>query len=157
MSKYYIKDGEEYKEVDGLFDQEALEQVLEKRLSRERAKYADYDDLKSKVEAFGDTKSEYETKLADIQKQRDELETQLTQATLNAEKSNILREFNLSADLEEFVTGSTAEEMRARAEKLSRNTANTTTIDIDKHPKPEAQKSELEDIRSSLFGKNSQD
>ena len=149
MAQFYTKNGENYEEVQG-FTQTEVDEIVGKRLERERAKYADYTDLKSKVESLSSEKSEFESKLAEINAQKDDLAKQLEQAKLSAEKTNLLREFNISSELEEFVTGANAEEMRARAEKLSRSTAKA--ISIDKQPKPEPKHSEFGEVAHSLFG-----
>lgn len=149
MAQFYTKNGENYEEVQG-FTQTEVDEIVGKRLERERAKYADYTDLKSKVESLSSEKSEFENKLAEISAQKDDLAKQLEQAKLNAEKTNLLREFNISSELEEFVTGANAEEMRARAEKLSRSTAKA--ISIDKQQKPEPKHSEFGEVAHSLFG-----
>lgn len=150
MSEYYIKNGEDFEKVNA-FSQEDLDSLIDKRLGRERAKYADYNELKEQVEGFAAVKSDYETKLADAYKERDELASQLKQANLNTEKANILREFNIKDDLAEFITGADAAEMRERAEKLSRSTVGSA-VELNKVPKPQPQRSDVEKIREGLFG-----
>lgn len=150
MSEYYIKNGEDYEKVNA-FSQDDLDSLIDKRLGRERAKYADYNELKEKVEGFDAVKSDYESKLADAYKERDELASQLKQANLNTEKANILREFNIKDDLAEFITGADAAEMRERAEKLSRSTVGSA-VTLDKVPKPAPKRSDIENIREGLFG-----
>lgn len=150
MSEYYIKNGEDYEKVNA-FSQEDLDSLIDKRLGRERAKYADYNELKEQVEGFAAVKSDYETKLADAYKERDELANQLKQANLNTEKANILREFNIRDDLAEFITGADAAEMRERAEKLSRSTVGSA-VELTKAPKPQPKRSDVEEIREGLFG-----
>jgi hypothetical protein len=150
MSEYYIKNGEDYEKVNA-FSQDDLDSLIDKRLGRERAKYADYNELKEKVEGFDAVKSDYESKLADAYKERDELASQLKQANLNTEKANILREFNIKDDLAEFITGADANEMRERAEKLSRSTVGSA-VTLDKVPKQAPKRSDIENIREGLFG-----
>ena len=111
MSEYYIKNGDDFEKTTA-FSQEDLENLIDKRLGRERAKYADYAALKEQVEGFASVKADYDTKLAAAYKERDELADQLKQANLNTEKANILREFNIRDDLAEFVTGEDANQMR---------------------------------------------
>lgn len=148
MAQFYTKNGEDYEEVQA-FTQPEVDDIVGKRLERERAKYADYSELKSQIEGFGNQKAEYEQRIADITAEKDELAKQLRQANLNTEKTKILREFNISADLEEFITGADAEEMRARAEKLSKSTAKA--ISVEKSQKPEPKHSEFTEVAHSLF------
>ena len=84
MAKYFTKEGDELKEVEA-FSQEELENIVGKRLERERGKYSDYDDLKNQVAAFESTKSEFETKLNAETEKRTELEKQLGKAQLETE------------------------------------------------------------------------
>ena len=150
MSEYYIKNGDNFEKTTA-FSQEDLENLIDKRLGRERAKYADYPELKEQVEGFASVKADYDTKLAAAYKERDELADQLKQANLNTEKANILREFNIRDDLAEFVTGEDAAQMRERAEKLSRSTVGSV-VELSKAPKPEPKRSDIENIREGLFG-----
>lgn len=150
MSEYYIKNGEDFEKVNA-FSQEDLDNLIDKRLGRERAKYADYNDLKEQVDGFAAVKSDFESKLADAYKERDALADQLKQANLDIQKANILREFNIKDDLAEFITGDDVDQMRERAEKLSRSTVGSA-VTLDKVPKPEPKRSDIENIREGLFG-----
>lgn len=149
MATYYIKNGDNYEETQA-FSQHDLEEIIDKRLGRERNKYSDYEDLKKQIEDFNTLQSEFDEKLNAAKKENDDLAKQLEQAKLDTEKTKVLREFSISPELEEFITGSSVEEMRSRAEKLAHNVAKTT-VEIDKVSKPEAKKDEFSDIRSSLF------
>ncbi|WP_060210510.1 hypothetical protein [Sporosarcina koreensis] len=84
--------------------QAELNEIIEKRLARERAKFADYDDLKAKAEAFEEEKariereklSEAERLQADLaaeQKAKEELAAQLTSMQEQAEKERIQAAF----------------------------------------------------------------
>lgn len=155
MAKYFTKEGDELKEVEA-FSQEELENIVGKRLERERGKYSDYDDLKNQVAAFESTKSEFETKLNAETEKRTELEKQLGKAQLETEKVKIVHEFKLPDDLAEFVTGESADDMRARAEKLA-NGVGSGKVKITKHEKDTGKKTESAKLAGNLFGKRSDD
>lgn len=155
MTKYYTKDGEEFKEVE-YFNESQIEEIagdatwLTKRLDRarenERSKFADYDDLKTKV-------TDFETQLTAASTEKDELTKKLGAAQLETDKVKIVHEFGLKDDMAEFVTGGSADEMRKRAEKLA-NGIKPESLHIDKKPKPEDdKKSDNKRIAGELFGR----
>lgn len=156
MAEYFTKDGDEFKKVDeNLLTQTDVDNVIEKRLERERGKFADYDTLKEKAGKVDSVKSDYETKLKAESDAKAELESKLKKANLETEKVKIVHEFKLSDDLQEFVVGETAEEMRQRAEKLSKGITGGT-IKIDKKPKPgDKSSSDSKTLAQGLFGKKS--
>ena len=157
MAKYFTKDGDEYKEVDeNLLTQADVDSVVEKRLERERGKFADYDTLKEKAGKVDTITQEYEDKLKAIGTEKTELEKQLGSAKLETEKVKIVNEFKLSDDLAEFVTGDTADDMRKRAEKLAKGVTGGT-VNIDKNGKPEDKATDSKAIAGKLFGNKSDD
>lgn len=154
MAEYFTKEGDEYKKVDS-FSEEQIDEIagdvpwLTKRLERardsERSKFADYDDLKTKV-------TDFETKLTAATTEKDDLVKKLTGAQLEVDKVKIINEFGLKDDMAEFVTGENADEMRKRAEKLA-NGVKPTGVHIDKKDKPDEKKSDNKRIAGELFGR----
>jgi hypothetical protein len=157
MAEYFTKDGDEYKKVeDTLFTQTEIDTtILPKRLERERNKFADYDELKEKAGSVDKVKSEYEDKLKAAGTEKSELEKNLGAAKLETEKVKVIHEFKLSDELAEFVTGETADEMRTRAEKLSKGIGGK--VPITKTGKPEGKETESKKIAGKLFGGKSDD
>lgn len=152
MARYFTRDGENYVEVsENLLTQEDVDGVVEKRLERERSKFADYDSLKEAAGKTETIKTEFETKIQSIETEKSELQKKLVSANLETEKVKIVHEFKLSDDLVEFVTGDNAEELRKRAEKLSKGVTGGT-IRIDKSGKPENKETDSKAIASKLFG-----
>ena len=150
MSQYYIKNGDNYEEATA-FSQEELDGIIAKRLERERANHSDYDDLKAKVENYQTMSSEYETKLADLTTVNKQLEDKLAAEVLNTERVKVIHDFGIKSELEEFITGSTVEEMRARAEKLAHTTV-SGAVSIDKEHKPEPKDTWQSNAAKALFG-----
>lgn len=153
MSKYYIKDGDEYKEVTA-FDQDELNETIARRLERERSKYADYEAMKEQLAQSDSVKAEYEAKLKEAADREAALQGELGNAKLETERVKILSEFKISDDLAEFVTGSNVEEMRGRAEKLAHSMTGGA-VQIDKAEKPAqvpADKAGLAQVTNQLFG-----
>lgn len=157
MTKYFTKDGDNYVEVsDPLLPQADVDSIVEKRLERERSKYADYDTLKEKAGKVETIKSEFETKLKEKDTKLSEFEKELGKAKLETDKVKIVHEFKLADDLHEFVVGDTADEMRARAEKLAKGITGGG-VRVDKTKKPEEKPSDSKAIAGKLFGSKSDD
>lgn len=160
MAEYFKKDGDDYVKVDDtLHTQADVDSIIEKRLERERGKFKDYDELKEKAGSVEKVKSEYEEKLKVAGTEKSELEGKLKSANLATDKVKLVHEFKLSDELAEFVTGDTADEMRERAEKLSKGIGTSGgKVVINKDGKPKGgSDTDSSKIAKSLFGKKSDD
>ncbi len=156
MAKLFAKEGDDYKEVEA-FSQDEVDKIVKDRAERvARQQFGDYDQLKEKAGKVDSIKSEYETKLTEATTKVDTLTKELGGAKLETEKVKIVNEFKLPDDLHEFVTGDNADEMRKRAEKLSKG-VKPSKVDIDKKPKPEGENTDSKKIAGTLFGKKSDD
>jgi len=156
MAEYFKKDGDNFVEVsEKLLPQSDVDGIIEKRLERERGKYHDYDTLKETAGKVESIKSDYESKLSAAGSEKSELEKSLAKAKLETEKVKITHEFKLSDELADFVSGDTVEDMRAKAEKLSKGGTGGGTVIIDKKPKPGETQSDSKQLAQGLFGKKS--
>lgn len=169
MTKYFTKsDDGNYQEVES-FSEQQIDEItdgvpwLTKRLDRarenERAKFADYDDLKKTAGTVDELKKNHKTELEGLSTKVTELETQLGEAKLGTEKVKIMHEFKLSEDMGEFVTGKDADEMRAKAEKLAKGGGGgKPPIKKDEgKPKDGETSTDSKAIAGKLFGKKSDD
>lgn len=160
MTKYFTKDGDEYKEVEEtlLTQTEVDTNIIPKRLERERNKFADYDTLKEKAGKVDTIEEEWKGKLETVTAEKSDLEIQLGKAKLETDKVKIVSEFKLSDELSEFVTGDTPEEMRQRAEKLAKGFKGEKVV-LNKTPKPgdEGEKSDSKSIARDLLGSRKSD
>lgn len=95
-------------EFEAITSQEALDQIISKRLERERRKYADYDDLKAKAAQADDTAA----KLAQAQARLDQIEADQQRAQW---VSQVSEETGVPAEL---LRGNTLEELQAHGEAL---------------------------------------
>lgn len=155
MAEYFYKDGDEYKKVDdNLLTQTEVDKVVESRLERQKKQFADYDDLKEKAGKVDTIAKEFEDKLKAVGTEKSDLESKLKSAQLETEKVKVIHEFKLSDDLAEFVTGDTADDMRAKAEKLSKGVGGGKVV-IKKDGKPGDKVTDSKKIAKSLFGGNS--
>ena len=97
---------------EAITSQEQLDKVLSKRLERERAKYADYEELKQKAAEAADSRSEVE-KLHDRVK---ELEQERHQSAVEAAKAKAASEYGVPAEL---LVGDDTDAIEAHAKRLS--------------------------------------
>ena len=97
---------------EAITSQEQLDKVLSKRLERERAKYADYEELKQKAAEAADSRSEVE-KLHDRVK---ELEQERHQSALQAAKAKAASEYGVPSDL---LVGDDTDAVEAHAKRLA--------------------------------------
>ena len=97
---------------EAITSQEQLDKVLSKRLERERAKYADYEELKQKAAEAADSRSEVE-KLHDRVK---ELEQERHQSAIEAAKAKAASEYGVPADL---LVGDDTDAIEAHAKRLA--------------------------------------
>lgn len=157
MAKLFTKEGDDYKEVEA-FTQDEVNDIVGKRVDRTKEQFADYDDLKTKASSVDTVKTEYEEKLKKAGEEKTDLEKQLAGAKLGTEKVKIMHEFKLSDDMEEFVTGDTVDDLRKKAEKLSKG-APGGKLPIKKEEKPKGGTggSDSKSIAGKLFGKKSDD
>lgn len=157
MADYFKKDGDDYVKVeDTLLTQADVDKVVENRLERQRKQFADYDDLKERASKVDSISKEYEDKLKEIGTKTTDLEKQLGAAKLETEKVKVIHEYKLSDELAEFVTGDTAEDLRAKAEKLSKGVSGGKIV-IKKEGKPGEKDTNSKKIAKSLFGSKSDD
>lgn len=91
------------------FTQADVDRVVAERVKRERAKFADYADLKAKAEQS----KTLEDRLADVEKRA-------ATAEANALRSDIAAEFGISAeDRDLFLTGVDEDTLKAQAKRLA--------------------------------------
>lgn len=103
------KDEGQQQEQTQTFTQADVDKIVRERVQRERAKFADYDDLKAKA---GESKT-LEERLADVEKRAIAAETR-------ALRSGIAAEFGIGAeDRDLFLTGGDEETLRAQAQRLA--------------------------------------
>lgn len=155
MAKYFTKEGDDYKEVEA-FSQTEVDDIVTKRLDRERGKYSDYEDLKTKANSVDDLVKNHADELKAANDKATDLEKQVGAAKLETDKVKIVNEFKLPDEMAEFVTGESVDEMRAKAEKLQKGVKGGT-LTIDKKDKPAGKDTDSKAIAGNLFGRKSDD
>ena len=106
--------------------QEELDAVIKARLSREREKYADHEDLKkqladfeAKETTYKNTINDLKTREADLVSQNESLSGDLTQTKLQTAKQRIATEYGLPLDFAERLKGDDEDGFKADAEQLA--------------------------------------
>ena len=152
MTEYFYKEGDEFKKVeDTLLAQADVDKVVETRLERQKKQFADYDTLKEKAAKVDTIAKEYEDKLKEKDTAIGTLSGEVKTAKLETDKVKIIHEFKLPDDAAEFLTGETADEIRERAEKLSKLPGGGKVV-IKKDPKPGDKATDSANIAKKLFG-----
>ena len=106
--------------------QEELDAVIKARLSREREKYADYEDLKKQLADFEAKETTYQntindlkTREAELASKNESLSGELTQTKLQSAKQRIATEYRLPLDLADRLQGDDEDGFKADAERLA--------------------------------------
>ncbi len=106
--------------------QEELDAVIKSRLSREREKYADYENLKKQLADYEAKETTYKNTINDLKTRETELASQietlngdLTKTKLQTAKQRIATEYGLPLDLAERLQGDDEEGFKADAERLA--------------------------------------
>lgn len=149
MTQYYKKndDGEF---VEAELDKEDINEAVIRRIDRINAKYADYDELKKQVADSAEKQKSLEDQIKTLSEERDTLSKEVSTAKLAADKVKIMSEFGIKDELADFIDGASVDEMRERAEKLSRNT--NQSVSLKKADKDEEEVSQEVQLARSLFG-----
>lgn len=108
------------------FTQPELEAILGDRLARERAKFADYEDLKGKASKYDEYQASQQTDLEKLQGQYEELLGKHSQTEHRLRITRAAAKHGLSEDAAAFLHGETDEEVDAAAAKLAALTSAAT-------------------------------
>lgn len=135
------------------FTQADVDRIVRERVQRERAKYADYDDLKVKA-------GEKQT----VDQQLAELREQLTATKTEATRASVAARFGIStepgtdgskSDAELFLTGSDEETLVAQAQRLAAREAerkqNGNHVPREGQPPSNGKTSDLRTFAQNLF------
>lgn len=114
----------EPEEVGAGSKEQVLKELAEERRKRQAAEKAAADSEAALVKANED----HQATVGELNARVTELETSVTVETAKAERLQVLRDKNVPQNLDEFITGSTVEEITANAERALSvfQTANTS-------------------------------
>lgn len=98
--------------------QEELNSIVEKRLARERAKFADYDEVKAKADEFDKTQEASKTEIQKATERAEKAEKALADAELSSLRSKVALSKGLTPTQAKRLVGTTREELEADADEL---------------------------------------
>lgn len=103
------------KEFEAITSQDDFDKAIQARIARERAKFADYDEVKARADKLAEIEESQKT---EAQKQREALEQaqkELTEVTAAKTRAEVAAEKGVPAGL---LSGSTREDLEASADAL---------------------------------------
>ncbi|MFF5793686.1 hypothetical protein ACFY5D_16695 [Paeniglutamicibacter sp. NPDC012692] len=97
-----------------------LDRIIQARLAKERAKYSDYDSLKTAAQKLAEIEESNKTELEKAIARAEAAEQKLTDSEFNAMKARVAAKFQLEdEDVELFLTGRDEESLTKQAERLA--------------------------------------
>lgn len=105
-------------EFQPITSQEQLNALLGDRLARERAKFADYDELKAKAEKFDEAEQASKSELEKATEANAQLKQELEAFKLKDLRSQVAASKGLSLEAAAHLVGATQEELEASADSL---------------------------------------
>ena len=101
------------------FTQEQVDQIVEKRLAKERGKYKDYDELKTKARKLDEMENAGKSELDKLKESNAALRKQIDDAAAEKQHAEWVSEVAKDKDVPaELLRGSTRDELEAHAELL---------------------------------------
>lgn len=131
--------------------QEQLDRIVTNRLTRERAKFSDYEELKGKAARLDQLEAESKSELQKAQEQSAELQRQLEAYRLREQRDQWAKEAASETGVDaSLIRGNTAEEMLAHAQaiKEAMRPAYPVINDAGK-PKPQMTKDDILAIKDT--------
>lgn len=137
---------------------EDFEKAIAQRVARERGRFSDYDELKSKAEQFDKLEEEKKSELEKLQEKLAKAEEKARASELSALKSQVAEEQGVPAKL---ITGSTQEEMEESAKNAlewlasvtSENKSNAGLFPSPTQGRPTAELNDREALAELVLGK----
>jgi|SRR6478752_7301931 len=111
--------------------QEELNRIIADRVARERAKFKDYGDLKSKASKLDEIEQAQKTELQRIQERSEAAERRAAELERDLVRSQIAIAKKLPAELASRLRGDTPDELEADADKLLALVKASTTLKPD--------------------------
>ena len=122
---------------DRTFSQSEVNRIVEDRLRREQAKYADYDDLKAKADKFDAQEEANKSELQKANEANQKLASQLAEQKHSGLVANACLKHGIPAEFADLVTGDDEESVDKAAEKVAKLVAGAqgqSTSGREKHP-----------------------
>lgn len=150
----HTEQGQEASKFEAITSQEDFDKAIQARIARERAKFADYEDVKARASKLTEIEEANKTeaekvaeRLAAAEKRAVELEAKATRAEVAAAKGVPIV----------LLSGSTKEELEASADALIqfKGESGSTTLHVPNEGKsPTAQVDSKKQFAKNLFGRS---
>jgi hypothetical protein len=114
--------------------QEELNRIIAERINREKAKYADYSDLKAKASEFDKLSEASKSELQRATERAEQAERERDQVRSESLRLSVIAKHQIPADYHEFVVGGSEDELEAKAQKVLTLIASNKP---DPFPKPD--------------------
>lgn len=111
--------GEQHEPTEKTFTQAELNDVVKDRLARERAKFADYDELKSQVDQFKKAQDSGKTAVEKLSEQVASLKSDLSKKEAETLRLGVIAQHEIPAEYQDLVQGATEEDLSASADKVA--------------------------------------
>lgn len=98
--------------------QEELNRIIAERISREKAKYADYTDLKAKASKFDELDAASKSELQKATERAEAAERERDAVRSESLRFSIIARHQIPADYHEFVVGGSEDELETKAQKV---------------------------------------
>lgn len=102
-------------EFQAITSQEDFDKAIQARIARERAKFADYEELKAKADRFVELENAQKTEAQKAQERLEAAEKRAAELELKASRAEVAAAKGVPAEL---LSGSTREELEASADAL---------------------------------------
>lgn len=99
--------------------QEDLDRIIQKRLAREREKFADYDELSAAAARAKQVEADSQKLVAEATERADKAVAEADKARLERDRLSVAVEFGLPEEAREFLTATDLDGLKEQAEKLS--------------------------------------
>lgn len=154
MLEFYVQ------KEDGEFEkasQEQLDKKIADRLRRKDEKHAEelkqYEGFKKQAEEMTASVEDFKNQIATLKNEKEKLEQDFKKSENEVIRQKVMKDYKLSDELEDFITGDSEDELRSKAERLAHSVGNSS-IKIEKIERPEAEISQSQQIARNLLGKN---
>jgi chromosome segregation ATPase len=98
--------------------QEELNRIIADRISREKAKYADYNDLKTKASEFDKLAESQKSETQKAIERAEAAERALAETQSERLRLSVIAKHQIPEEYQDFVSGGSEEELTAKAEKV---------------------------------------
>ena len=153
-------------EFEAITSQEQLDKVLGERLTRERAKFADYDGLKAKAARLDEIEAAKQTDDEKTAKRLSDLEDEVTAARRESLRLRIAATHGITDpdDIDLYLTGADADTLTKQAKGLAEKNGDRATRETEERKKSanrvpkegtkttEPKDDELREFTRNLFG-----